>query len=133
MRPLWSGSIGFGLVNIPVKLHSATISDHGLNLDMLHKNDLSPIRFARIYKADNTEVPWKDIVKGYELDDGKYVVLTDEDFQRANKVKSSVIEIEEFVQEKEIDSIYFDKPTKIVDLFATLKASLKPAKNRKSA
>ncbi len=110
MRPLWSGSIGFGLVNIPVKLYSATISDHGLNLDMLHKSDLSPIRFARICKADNKEIAWKDIVKGYELQDGKYVVLTDEDFQRADKAKASVIEIEEFVQEKEIDSIYFDKP-----------------------
>jgi len=95
MRPLWSGSIAFGLVNVPIKLYSATVSDHGVNLDMLHKSDLSPIRYARICKADGKEVAWKDIVKGYEIGDGQYVPITEADLKQASSKKSSAIEIDQ--------------------------------------
>jgi DNA end-binding protein Ku len=109
MRAIWSGALSFGLVNIPVKLYSAT-SANSLNLDMLHKKDLSPIRYARICRADGKEVPWEDIVKGYEYQKGDYVVLTDEDFKKANVEKTKAIEIESFVKESEINPIYFEKP-----------------------
>lgn len=113
MRPLWSGSIAFGLVNIPVKLFSAT-NERTIDLDMLHKTDLSPIRYARICKADGKEVEYKDIVKGYKMDDGEYVILTEEDIKSAASAKSTTIAIEEFVKEEEIDTIYFDKPYYLV-------------------
>lgn len=109
MRALWSGSLSFGLINIPVRLYSGT-SDHGLSFNMLHKKDLSPIRYARICKADGKEIPYKDIVKGYEYQKGDYVVLLDEDFKRANLKKTKSIEILDFVEEKEIDPIYYEKP-----------------------
>src|SRR4051812_25532175 len=109
MRAIWSGSLSFGLVNIPVKLYSAT-GENRLNLDMLHKKDLSPIRYARICRADGKEIAYEDIVKGYEYRKGDYVVLTDEDFKKANVEKTKAIEIEQFTKESEIDTIYFEKP-----------------------
>jgi len=109
MRALWNGALSFGLINIPIRLYSAT-EDNGLNFDMLHKTDLSPIRYARICKADGKEIPYQDIVKGYEYEDGDYVVLVDEDFKRADVKKTKTIEIFDFVDEKEIDPIYYEKP-----------------------
>jgi DNA end-binding protein Ku len=109
MRALWSGSLSFGLINIPVRIYSAT-EDRGLNFDMLHKQDLSPIRYARICKADGKEIPYQDIVKGYEYQEGDYVVLVEEDFKRASVKKTKTIEIIDFVDEKEIDPIYYEKP-----------------------
>ena len=110
MRAIWSGAISFGLVNIPVKLYSGTSAERALDLDMLSKKDMAPIRYARISTASNKEVEWKDIVKGYEIEKGKYVVITDEDFKKASPEKTNTIEILQFVNEKEIDSIYFEKP-----------------------
>jgi DNA end-binding protein Ku len=110
MRAIWSGAISFGLVNIPVKLYSGTSAENSLDLNMLSKKDLAPIRYARISTATNKEVAWKDIVKGYEIEKGKYVVINEEDFKKANPEKTNTIEILQFVQEKEIDSIYFEKP-----------------------
>jgi len=110
MRAIWSGTISFGLVNIPVKLYSGTSAENSLDLNMLSKKDLAPIRYARISTATNKEVAWKDIVKGYEIEKGKYVVINEEDFKKANPEKTNTIEILQFVQEKEIDSIYFEKP-----------------------
>jgi DNA end-binding protein Ku len=109
MRAIWSGSISFGLVNIPVKLFSAT-QEQQLDFDMLSKKDLAPIRYARISTSTNKEIPWKEIVKGFEIKKGKYVVITDEDFQKASPEKSKAIDIVQFVLEKEIDPIYYDKP-----------------------
>lgn len=109
MRSIWSGSLSFGLINIPVQLYSAT-QDHALSFDMLHKTDLSPIRYARICKEDGKEIPYKDIVKGYEFQKGEYVVVTDEDFKRVDVKKSSTIDIKGFVFEDEIDAIFFEKP-----------------------
>ncbi len=109
MRAIWSGALSFGLVNIPVKLYSAT-AGVGIDLTMLHKKDLSPIRYAKICRADGKEVPFEDIVKGYEYQKGDFVVLTEEDFKKANVEKTKAIEIESFAKESEIDPIYFEKP-----------------------
>jgi DNA end-binding protein Ku len=114
MRAIWSGAISFGLVNIPVKLYSGTSAEHALDLDMLSKKDMAPIRYARISTASNKEVEWKDIVKGYEVEKGKYVVITDEDFKKASPEKTNTIEIVQFVNGKEIDSIYYEKPYYLV-------------------
>jgi DNA end-binding protein Ku len=110
MRSIWSGSIGFGLVNIPVKLYSASQSHEGLDLDMLHKEDHSPIRYARICREDGEEIPYEDIVKGYEYKKGDYVVLTQEDLKKADAKKTKTIEIKQFADEDEIDSRYYEKP-----------------------
>ncbi|HVK96946.1 MAG TPA: Ku protein [Flavisolibacter sp.] len=110
MRSIWSGAISFGLVNIPVKLGSAVESGSSLNFDMLSKKELAPIRYARIDTKTNKEVEWKDIVKGYEYTKGKYIVITDEDFQKASPEKSKTIDIIQFVKEEEIDPIYYEKP-----------------------
>jgi DNA end-binding protein Ku len=109
MRAIWSGSLSFGLINIPVKLYSATAGT-GIDLVMLHKKDTSPIRYARICRADGKEVPWEEIVKGYEYQKGDYVVLTEEDFKKARVEKTNAVEIESFIKESEIDPIYFEKP-----------------------
>lgn len=114
MRAIWSGAISFGLVNIPVKLYSGTSAERSLDLDMLSKKDMAPIRYARISTASNKEVEWKDIVKGYEIEKGKYVVITDEDFKKASPEKTNTIEILQFVNEKEIDSIFYEKPYYLV-------------------
>lgn len=109
MRSIWSGSLSFGLINIPVQLYSAT-QEHALEFDMLHKKDLSPIRYMRVCKEDGQEVPYKDIVKGYEYQKGEYVVVTEEDFKHADVKKTTTIDIKDFVFEDEIDMIYFEKP-----------------------
>jgi DNA end-binding protein Ku len=108
MRSIWTGAIGFGLVNIPIKLYSA-MQDSDLDLDMLDKKDLSNIKFKRVNENTGKEVAWENIVKGYKLDD-RYIVLTDEDFQKASPEKTKTIDISEFLDEKEIDGIYYDTP-----------------------
>jgi len=114
MRAIWSGSISFGLVNIPVKLGSAIESSEGLNFDMLSKKDMGQIRYARIDSKTGKEVPWKDIVKGYEYAKGKYVVVSDEDFKKASPEKSRAIDIIQFVKEEEIDPIFYEKPYYVI-------------------
>jgi DNA end-binding protein Ku len=109
MRAIWSGSISFGLVNIPVKLFSGSESN-SLDLDMLRKSDLCPIGYLRVCKRDNKEVPYEEIVKGYEYGDGEYIVLTDKDFENASLEKTHLIDIIDFVEETEIDTRYFEKP-----------------------
>src|SRR5690554_599583 len=108
MKPIWNGAIGFGLVNIPVKLYSATESST-LDLDMLDKKDLSNIKYKRVNEKTGKEVDWENIVKGYLLD-GNYVVLEDEDFEAASPEKSKVFSIQQFVEESEIESVFFDTP-----------------------
>lgn len=109
MHSLWKGSISFGLINIPVRLYSAS-KTRDLKFKMLHKKDLGEIRYARICKLDGKEVAWEDIVKGYELAEGEYALLTEEDFEKANLKKSTSIEILDFVSENEIDSVYYETP-----------------------
>ena len=110
MRAIWSGAIGFGLVNIPVKMYSA-VEDSSVELHMLDKHDNAGIRYARINEKTGEEVAWGDIVKGYKMDDGRYVVLTDDDFDEASPKKSQVIEIEEFIDEAEVDTLYYETPS----------------------
>lgn len=108
MRPIWTGSISFGLINIPVKLYSA-VQESTLNLDMLDKNDHSNIRFKRVNEATGKEVDYKDIVRGFKVDDD-YVVLEDKDFQTAGAEKTKTIDIQNFVDESEIESFYYEQP-----------------------
>jgi DNA end-binding protein Ku len=108
MRAIWSGAIGFGLVNIPVKLYSAS-QESTLDLDMLDKKDHARIKFQRINEDSGEVVEWKNIVKAYKMS-GDYVVLDDKDFAQANPEKSKIIQIDAFVEEAEVDSIYFETP-----------------------
>lgn len=108
MRSIWTGAIGFGLVNIPVKVYSA-VQGSELDLDMLDARDHTNIKFQRVNGETGKEVPWKNIVKGYKLNNS-YVILTDEDFQKASPEKTKLIEISEFVEESEIESIYYETP-----------------------
>lgn len=110
MRPIWNGSISFGLVNIPVRLYSGANPRKGLDLDMLHKEDHAPIRYARICRKDGEEIAWNDIVKGYEYQDGDYVVLTKKELESIDAKKTQTIDIEQFVDESDIDIRYFEKP-----------------------
>jgi DNA end-binding protein Ku len=109
MRAIWSGVISFGLVNIPVKLFSGSESN-SIDLDMLRRGDLCPVRYARVCRSDGKEIPYEDIVKGYEYREGDYVVLEKEDFEKANVEKTKSIDITDFVDENEVDSIFYEKP-----------------------
>jgi len=108
MRPIWTGAIGFGLVNIPVKIYSATETSN-LDLDMLDKKDHSHIKYQRVNETTGKEVEWSNIVKGYKLDNN-YIVLDDKDFEAASAKKTKTIEISDFVKEDEISSIYYETP-----------------------
>lgn len=108
MRSIWTGSIGFGLVNIPIKMYSA-VEDSTLDLDMLDKKDHANIKFKRVNENTGKEVAWENIVRGY-LVNQKYVVLEKTDFEKAAPEKTKHIEISQFVNEKEIDSTYFETP-----------------------
>jgi DNA end-binding protein Ku len=105
---IWSGAISFGLVNIPVKVYSAT-QDSGLDLDMLDSHDHSNIKFKRVNEKTGREVDFKKIVKGYKYN-GEYVVLDPEDFKSADAVKTKTIDIINFVNEEEIDPMYYESP-----------------------
>lgn len=109
MRSIWSGAISFGLIHIPVKLYTA-VEEKALDFDMLRREDLCPIRYARVCRDSGEEVPYEHIVKGYEYRKGDYVVLEDEDFKKANVRKTQTIDIVEFVDEHEIDSKLLEKP-----------------------
>ena len=112
-RAIWSGSLGFGLVQIPVSLHAAEESDE-LSLTLLDKRDFSPVGYERINKKTGKEVKWEDTVKGYESSPGKYVVLTDHDFAEANPKSTHQIDILDFVELSDIDPHYIDKPYVVV-------------------
>lgn len=108
MKSLWTGTISFGLINIPVKLFSAT-EDSTLSMDLLDKKDHSHIKYKRVNENTGKEVDYADIVKGYMLGE-KYVVLDNTDFEAAGAEKTKMIEILNFANEKEIDSLYYEKP-----------------------
>jgi DNA end-binding protein Ku len=108
IKSIWAGSITFGLINIPVKVFSA-VKESNLEMNMLDKNDYSNIKFKRVNENTGKEVTYADIVKGYKLDD-KYVVVEDSDFEAAEAEKTKTIEIMNFVDEKEIDTIYYEQP-----------------------
>ena len=108
MRSIWTGAIGFGLVNIPIKLYSA-IQESDLDLDMLDSKDHAHIRFKRVNENTGKEVSWENIVKAYNLD-GDYVVLDDEDFEKAMPEKTKSIDISSFSLQEEINSLYYENP-----------------------
>lgn len=109
MRPIWSGSISFGLINIPIKLYPAT-SDKNIDFDYLHKKDLSPVRYAKVCEHEEKEISYKELVRGYEYREDDFIVVTDEDLKRASPEKTKAIQIISFAKEEEIDTEYFEKP-----------------------
>jgi DNA end-binding protein Ku len=108
-RAIWKGSISFGLVNIPIALYPATRREE-LKFRLLRQTDLSPVNYKRVAEKDGKEVPWDQIVKGYEYEKGKYIVLRDEDFQRVDLEATQTVDIQDFVDLEEIDPMFFYKP-----------------------
>jgi DNA end-binding protein Ku len=108
-RAIWKGSISFGLVNIPIALYPATRREE-LKFRLLRRSDLSPVNYKRVAEKDGKEVAWDQIVKGYEYEKGKYVVLKNEDFQRVDLEATQTVDIQDFVDQEEIDPMFFYKP-----------------------
>lgn len=108
-RAIWSGSISFGLVNIPIKLVGA-IQDKDIHFNQLHEQDGARIRYKKFCAKDDLEVPNEDIVKGYEIAAGQYVTFTDEELEAADPKAARTVEIQDFVELEQIDPTYFDKP-----------------------
>lgn len=121
LRPLWTGTIEFGLVNIPVRLHSAQGSSRP-DFDLLDKRDFARVRYRRVNEKTGKEVAWNQIVKGYAYDKGEYVALSDQDFARAQVEASQAIQISDFVDAAEISPLFYDTPY-----------YLEPAKNGRRA
>ena len=109
MRAIWKGSISFGLVSIPISLFPATRREE-LKFRLLRKSDHSPVNYKRVAETDGKEVPWDQIVKGYEYEKGKFVVIKDEDFARVDVEATQTVDIINFVELKEINPLYFQKP-----------------------
>jgi len=112
-RALWKGSISFGLVNIPIELHTA-VRNHRPKFRMLHAKDKSPVKFERVCLRDGHPVAWEDLVKGYEYSKGRFVVMTKEDFQAAAVEKTRTVDIVDFVKAEEIDDRFFETPYYLV-------------------
>jgi DNA end-binding protein Ku len=108
-RAIWTGSLSFGLVNIPIEVHTA-VRDHRPHFRMLHAKDRSPINFERVCQKDGKTVAWEDLVRGYEYEKGRFVVLTKEDFAAAALEKTRRIDVLDFVEADAIDDRFFDKP-----------------------
>lgn len=108
MRSIWTGSISFGLINIPVKLFSA-VEESSLDMEMLDKDDHAHIKFKRVNENTGKEVAFGNIVKGYKIED-TYVILEDTDFETTDAEKTKTIDVLNFTEEKEIDSIYYEQP-----------------------
>ena len=108
-RAIWKGSISFGLVNIPIALYPATRREE-LRFRLLRKSDLSPVNYKRVAEKDGKEVSWDEIVKGYEYEKGKYVVLKAEDFERVDLEATQTVDIQDFVDQEQIDPMFFYKP-----------------------
>lgn len=132
MRSLWTGSISFGLINIPIKLFSA-VEESSLDMDMLDKSDHANIKFKRVNEKTGKEVTFSNIVKGYKVNDD-YVILEDEDFEAADAIKTKTIDILNFTAEKEIDPIYYEQPYYLepdkgaMNAYALLRDALKASK-----
>jgi len=109
MRAIWKGSISFGLVNIPIALYPAMQREE-LQFRLLRASDLSPVNYKRVAEADGKEVPWEQIVKGYEYEKGRFVVLKEEDFRRVDVEATKTVDLIDFVELSEINPIFFDKP-----------------------
>jgi len=112
-RPIWKGSISFGLVNIPITLFPAE-RQFDLHFQMIDSRNHARVRYKRVNEVTGEEVPWNEIVKGYEFEDDNYILLSDEDFKQADREASKLIEIEDFVEIDAIDYAYYDKPYYLV-------------------
>jgi DNA end-binding protein Ku len=108
-RPTWTGMISFGLVNVPVNLHTA-VKPEIRAMNYLRKDDLCPISYKKVCRATGEEVPYQDIVRGYEFREGDFVVLKDEDFKKADVKRTSAIDVAAFVDERDVDPKYIEKP-----------------------
>jgi DNA end-binding protein Ku len=108
-RAIWKGSIAFGLVNIPIELHTA-VRNHRPKFRMLHAKDKSPVKFERVCLREGEPVAWEDLVKGYEYQKGRFVVLTKDDFKAAALEKTRTVDIVDFVKADEIDDRFFETP-----------------------
>jgi DNA end-binding protein Ku len=108
-RSIWKGSISFGLVNIPVGLHTAEKSAE-LHFNLLDKRNMAPIHYQRVNAKNGKEVPWEQTVRGYEFEPGRYVALSDDDLKRANPESTQTVEIIDFVDLGEISPVYFERP-----------------------
>lgn len=113
-RAIWSGSISFGLLQIPVSLVTAEKREDEIHFRQLHKKDLTPIRYERVSSTSGKAVEWGDIVKGYEYEKGQFVVLEDEDLKKANVKATQTIDIQDFVDASGIDSLFFETPYYLV-------------------
>jgi DNA end-binding protein Ku len=132
-RAIWTGAISFGLVYIPVQMHSASHTS-SLDLDLLDKNDFAPVGYQRINKRTGKVVEWNDIVKGYQYEKGKYVALSDEDFRQANVKATQTVDIQQFVEQASIPPEYFETPYFLspgkggAKVYALLRDALKKSK-----
>lgn len=115
MASIWTGAIAFGLVNIPVRVESA-VRSHDLSFKLLHQKgkDVCPVQYERVCKRNKRTVPWNEIVKGYEYEKDRFVVLTEEDFEQAALATSKTYAIQDFVREDAVDPRYFEKPYYLV-------------------
>ena len=109
MRAMWKGAVSFGLVNVPVKLYSAT-EDHDISFRQVHREDGGQIRYKRVCSIDGEEVSYDDIAKGYQTDDGQMVVITDEDLKNLPNQASKEIAVEKFVPADQVDPLLLDRP-----------------------
>jgi DNA end-binding protein Ku len=109
-RSIWKGSITFGLVNIPVGLYSAEKREETVSFHMLDRRNMARLRYKRVNEETGREVPWEETIRGYEIEGGKHVVLSDEDLERASPEKTQTVDILDFVDAEEISPLFFDKP-----------------------
>lgn len=109
MAAVWSGAISFGLVNIPVSAQTA-VRDNDLSFRLLHEKDKAPVKYQRVCTKEGKELPWDEIVKGYEYEKGRFVIITKEDFESAALETSKRFEILDFVEEGTVDPRFFEKP-----------------------
>ncbi len=114
MPPIWKGSLTFGLVHIPVQLQAAVRSAERVHFRQLHATDHAPIRMRRVCEAEGVDVPWAEIVKGYEYEKGHYVVIDPADIKEASPHGRETVEVEAFVDADEIDPRYFETPYYLV-------------------
>lgn len=108
-RAMWSGSISFGLISLPVKAYSATRRER-IDFDLLHDEDGGKIEYKRVCAKDHEEVPWEDIIRGYEIEPGRYVTFTKDELEALQPDKTRTIDIEDFVKLDEIDPMLYDSP-----------------------
>jgi DNA end-binding protein Ku len=113
-RPIWSGTLSFGLLNIPVSLMTGERASEDIHFRMLDARNKKPVKYERVNAETGEDVPWKDIVKAYEYEKGHYVVIDDKDIKEASPHGRETVEVEAFVDEKDIDPRYFEKPYVLV-------------------